>query len=173
MIKIGRPDINDAPRWYPYFFNLAKGDDLIQALEQVKQDTINLIKSIPPELEDFKYAEDKWSVKQVFIHLCDEERYYAYKSFCYSRQTDVYLEIPMGKNYTKDFNVTGRTLKDIAYEFVTVRDATISLFSTMTTEMLDSKFPGQQEPYTARSLGWFTVGHNEHHCRLIRERYLV
>jgi hypothetical protein len=34
-------------------------------------------------------------------------------------------------------------------------------------------FPNAPEPYTARSLGWFTVGHNRHHLNLLKERYLV
>lgn len=108
----------------------------------------------------------------MFIHLCDDERYYAYKAFCYSRQTNVYLEIPMGKAYAKDFNVANRTLKDISDEFITIRNATISLFKSMTTAMLDFKdFPGK-DVYSARSLGWFVVGHNVHHCNIIREKYL-
>ena len=172
MTKIDRPILKDAPPWYKYFFDLAKGDDLIEALEKNKQATLGLIASIPSALEDHQYAEGKWNIKQVFIHLCDEERYYAYKAFCLSRQTNLLLEIPMSESYTKDFNVTGRTLEDIAWEFETVRNATISLLSTMSLEMLDFKFP-DEEPYTAMSLGWFAVGHNEHHGRLVRERYLV
>jgi hypothetical protein len=172
-MKISRPNIEDAPSWYPYFFDLVTGDDLMEALENNKQHTLNLINSIPPSAANFKYGEDKWTIKQVFIHLADEERYYAYKAFCYSRQMDVNLEIPMSANYTKDFNVANRTLKDIGEEFMTVRNATISLFSSMTTVMLDFKdFPGETV-YSARSLGWFAVGHNVHHCNLIREKYLI
>lgn len=172
MIKIGRPNVNDAPSWYPYFFNLADGDDLIEALQNNKQHMLNLIASIPFSAEDYKYAENKWTVKQVFIHLADDERYFAYKAFCYSRQVNVNLEIPRGESYDKDFNVGNRTLKDISEELITVRNATISLFSSMTNEMLDFKdFPVQPD-YSARSLGWFAVGHSLHHCNLLREKYL-
>jgi len=173
MIKIGRPNTAEAPSWYPYFFNLAPGDDLITTLKISKLQTLELINSIPPAAENHKYAEDKWTIKQVFIHLCDEERYYAYKSFCYTRQTDVNLEIPMGKGYTHDFNAANRTLQDIRDEYLSVRDASISLFSTMTNEMLDFNFPNQTIPYTARSLGWMIAGHNIHHCNLVCEKYLA
>ncbi|MEO6684379.1 MAG: DinB family protein [Dyadobacter sp.] len=173
MIKIDRPKLEDAPSWYPYFFGLAAGDDLISALQKNKEDIIELIESIPVEREEFNYAEDKWTTRQVFIHLADDERYYAYKAFCFSRQVDVFLEVPQGKDYNKDFNATGRTLTDIAEELISVRNATITLFSHMTNEMLDFKFPNQKEQYSARSLGWMTVGHAVHHCNLIREKYLI
>lgn len=171
MIKIGRPNIEDAPSWYPYFFNLVKGDDLIGALQSNKQQMLDLINSIPPLAENHRYAEDKWTVKQVFIHLADDERYFAYKAFCCSRQVDVYLEVPQGKDYNRDFNAANRTLNDIAEELITVREATISLFKHMTDAMLDFKFSGAPV-YTARSLGWMAVGHNIHHCNLLREKYL-
>ena len=172
ITKIGRPNLADAPEWYGYFFNTAPGDDLLEALENSKQYTLDLISSIPVEKENYAYAEGKWTIKQVFIHLADEERYYAYKAFCYSRQTNVYLETPMGISYTKDFNVNNRTFKDIADDYIAVRNATITLFTGMSTEMLDFKDFPVTPTYTARSLGWFAVGHNLHHCKVIKERYL-
>ena len=83
MIKIGRPNIQDAPSWYPYYFNLAEGDDLIEALRNNQKQMLAFIGSIPESKENFRYAADKWTVKQVLIHIADDERYYAYKSFCY------------------------------------------------------------------------------------------
>ena len=79
----------------------------------------------------------------------------------------------MGEKYVKDFNATNRTLADIADELLSVRDATISLFSTMTKEMLDFKNLPGEEVYSARSLGWLAAGHNIHHCNLIRGKYLT
>ncbi|SDS58945.1 DinB superfamily protein [Mucilaginibacter mallensis] len=172
MIRIGRPNSDDAPAWYGYFFDLAPGDDLLEALENSKQYTLELISTIPAEKEDFAYAEGKWTIKQAFIHLADEERYYAYKAFCYSRQTNVHLEIPMGENYAKDFNVSKRSFTNITDDYLAVRNATITLFKGMSNEMLDFKNFPVTPTYTARSLGWFTVGHNLHHCKLIKEKYL-
>ena len=175
MPKIARPDVNDAPPWYPYFFNLASGDNLIEALEKNKQQVLELANSIPKELENFTYADNKWTIKQLFIHLSDEERYYSYKAYCYSRQVNVDLEVPpSGGEYAGHFNAANRTLQEIVREFLTVREATISLFNNMTNEMLDFKgFPDKTVNYTARSLGWMIVGHNIHHCRFVSENYLT
>ena len=172
MRIIGRPKLEDAPNWYPYFFNLSTGNNLIEAMENNKTRMLDLIHSIPNSLENYAYAENKWTIKQVFIHLADDERYYAYKAFCYSRRVDVLLEIPQGEIYNRDFNAQNRTLKDISEELLSVRNATITLFKSMTDEMLDFKdFPGPVT-YSARSLGWMVVGHNIHHCNFLEDRYL-
>ncbi len=62
-------------------------------------------------------------------------------------------------------------MADVAEEYAAVRNATITLFKTMTEEMLDFKDLPGKEVYSARSLGWFTVGHNIHHNNLVRKRY--
>ena len=173
MTKIGRPNLADAPPWYAYFFRLAVGDNLLQALQDNKQQTLGLIASIPFSAENYRYAEGKWTIKQVFIHMIEEERYYAYKAFCYSRRVDVMLEAPPAMdNFANNANAVNRTLKDIAEEFGAVRDASIALFKHMTGDMLDFKDLPGDTPYSARSLGWMMVGHSVHHCNLVRERYL-
>jgi hypothetical protein len=107
----------------------------------------------------------------VLIHLADDERYYAYKAFCCSRQVDALLEVPQGNDYNKDFNAQNRTLTDIAEELITIREATISLYKHMTDAMLDFKFD-KLPVYTARSVGWMVVGHNVHHCNMLKDIYL-
>ena len=173
MKLIGRPDPENAPHWYRRFFELVPGDNLLEALVQNKQQMLDVFDAIPPEAVEYRYAPDKWSTKQVFIHLADEERYYAYKAFCYSRQTAAQLEIPMGSAYTSDFNADNRTMDDIREDLIAVRNATITLFQTMTPEMLDFKDLPSKDTYCARSLGWFIAGHNKHHLNLIKKHYLI
>jgi uncharacterized damage-inducible protein DinB len=172
VIIIARPKNEDAPPWCPYYFGLATGDNLIVALEYNKKATIVLINSIPGVKEDFKYAEDKWTTKQVLMHMIDAERYYLYRAFCSSRKVDT-NEVSFDREaFGKTSNMQGRTLKDISEEFAISRESTINLFSNMTDEMLDFKgFPNKMV-YTARSLGWMAVGHNIHHSNAITEKYL-
>lgn len=172
MLKINRPNLEDAPPWCPYFFDLVKEDNLIEALQNNQRTHINIINSIPFAKEDFAYAENKWSVKTIFIHLIDTERFYYYRAFCSSRQVDVDLEFDR-EMYAKNSNAANRTLQDIAEEFLLVRASTISLFGNMTNKMLDFKgFPNKMV-YTARSLGWMIVGHNIHHYNVLKEKYEI
>lgn len=173
MKLIARPYNEDAPSWCPYFWGLVKEDNLLEAFSVNKHHVLGLIGSIPGSKEDHKYDPDKWSIKDVFIHMNDTERFYTYRAFCSSRQMDIDLEFdPNQEIYARNANAAGRTLKDIAEEFVAVRDAAITLFSNMADAMLDFKgFPNKMI-YTARSLGWMAVGHNIHHCNIINKKYL-
>jgi len=174
MIKIGRPNNEDAPPWCPYFFNLVPEDNLIDAFLNNKKLTLDLISRIPLSKEDFTYAENKWSIKNVFIHMVDTERFYSYRAFCSSRQMDIDLDFDPNQDiYARNSNASNRTLNDIAEEFSAVREATITLFSHMTDEMLDFKEFPNKIIYTARSLGWMAVGHNIHHCNILKEKYLI
>ena len=167
-----RPHPGQYNSYFQKYIDLVPQGDFIYMFRKNTIDVIHFFEEIPADKHNFAYAPGKWTIKQVFIHLCDEERYYAYKAFCYSRRSDVNLEIPMSEAYTKDFNASNRTLQDIREEYSAVRDATTTLFRTMTPEMLDFKdFPGK-EVYTARSLGWFAVGHNRHHAEFVRKNYL-
>ena len=174
MNRIGRPYVEDAPSFCAYFFDLTASEDLMEALESNKQATLGLINAFPLEKEEYRYEANKWTVKMVFIHLIDTERYYTYRAFCSSRKVDIPLEFsPLREIYALNSNAENRRLKDIAAEFLAVRASTMSLFSSMTNEMLDFKdFPGKPV-YTARSLGWMAVGHNIHHARILKEKYLV
>lgn len=172
MRKIGRPIPADAPFWYPAFWELATGDDLLTALEQNMVAVEQTLSKITPRQIDMRYASSKWTLKQLLIHLADEERYYGYKAFCCSRGSMAFLEAPMSEGYCNGFNSENRSLADITAELRAVRKSTITLFQTMTTAMLDLRSDQQTERYTARSLGWFTAGHSYHHLNIIHQKYM-
>jgi hypothetical protein len=173
MTYIARANLQYAPKWYKEFLELVPGDDLLTALTQNKEEMLTLFDSIPPAMTEHRYAPNKWTIKQAFIHISDEERYFSYKAFCYSRRAPAHLEVPMGEDYNKDFNADNFTMEQIREDLIAVRHATITLFQTMTDDMLDFNDLPSHDPYCARSLGWFAVGHNIHHLNIIRTKYLT
>jgi hypothetical protein len=65
-----------------------------------------------------------------------------------------------------------QNMSDLKEEYEYVRKSTISLFKTMTNEMLDFRGTANKAVFTARTLGFMTIGHNLHHCQFIKENYL-
>ena len=172
MIKITRPILSDAPKWCEYFFSLVKEDNLVDALEASKGLTMDLVQTVPISKENFSYAPGKWTIKTVFSHLIDCERYYAFYAMSYSRKDHIPIPTMSRDLFGLNDNANSRTMKDLGEEYLIVREGTIKLFSYMTDDMLDFKSNANDFVYTPRSLGWMTTGHNIHHCNLIKEKYL-
>lgn len=172
MNNIGRPIAADAPDYCRYFFELTTEDNLLDSLENSKNMTMDIIKSVPVLKEEYRYAEGKWTIKMVFSHVIDCERHYSYFAMCRSRHGSVHHVELERDLYALNANTETRSLRDIGEEFLLVRESTIRLFRTMNDEMLDYKLSTDNTIYTPRSLGWMASGHTVHHCKFIKEKYL-
>lgn len=161
-----------APNYCHYFFDLVETDNLLHELEKSNQLTKELFSLITPENENFSYEANKWTTKEVLRHIIDCERVYTYRAFRFSRFDNTELAGFDENKYVDNFKVTKQNLEELENEFENVRKSTISLFQTMTDEMLDFKGTANKVAFTARALGFMTVGHNLHHCNFIKTKYL-
>lgn len=162
----------DAPSYCHYFFDLVETNDLLNELEKSYQLTLDLFKLITPEKENYSYQPNKWTVKEVLRHIIDCERVYTYRAFRFSRFDNTELAGFDENKYIKNFKSTEVSLADLREEYENLRKSTISLFKSMTNEMLDFKGTANKVTFTARALGFMTVGHNIHHCDFIKSNYL-
>ncbi|MDR0801166.1 DinB family protein [Fluviicola sp.] len=170
----GRPNPETAPAYAKYYFDRTIGqDDLILALEQDLERTTAFIKGLPENKSDFQYADDKWTVKGVLLHIIETERIFQYRALRFSRKDKTPVEGFDEGWYAQHNNTDQRTLNDLKEEFSDVRKATLSLFKGMTASMLDETGMANNSTNTARNLGWIIAGHGIHHCNIIKERYLV
>ena len=163
----------DAPDYCHPFFDHVKTDDLIFELKQSGIITREMMLTLPDDKLHFKYAENKWSVLEVFRHIIDCERVYTYRAFRFSRFDDTPLAGFDENAYIANTDHLPYTMQELIEEFDHMRYGTISLYEHMTPEMLDFKGKANQHTFTARSLGFMTVGHNLHHLQVLRSLYLV
>src|SRR5690606_24775222 len=118
------------------------------------------------------YQPNKWTTKEVVRHIIDCERVYAYRALRFSRFDNTELAGFDENKYIDQIKNTEQTLPDLLTEYLIVRNATIALYKTMSNEMLDYKGIANKVIFSARTLGFMTVGHDLHHCNFIREKYL-
>ena len=169
----GRPNEQHMPGYGIYYTELSsKWTNLTAALEENKNNAIAFFTSIPARREEYRYQPEKWSVKELILHLVETERIFQYRAFRFSRKDATPLSGFDEDWYAQNNNASVRSLPDIIGEFEAVRNSTIQLFRGMNTDMLD--FPGTAngQAVSPRSLGWMTVGHVLHHITILRERYL-
>jgi len=160
-----------APAYYHYYFDLVESNDLISELQKNQAWIADFIKEVPNEKWDFAYAEGKWTVAEVIRHMIETERIFAYRALRFSRMDST-------PNPGFDENAFIHNLQSVSFskehllrEFITVREATLSLFESMTPEMLHFNGNANGQSVTAEMLGFMIVGHGIHHANVIKERY--
>ncbi|SFC28719.1 Uncharacterized damage-inducible protein DinB (forms a four-helix bundle) [Flexibacter flexilis DSM 6793] len=170
---IARPNYADTPTYYHKYLDLSQNEtDLILALEKNWQEIETLLKSIPAEKENYRYAPEKWTVKQLIGHIADCERMFAYRIWRFSRFDATELQ-PFDENhYAAHDRTDARTLAEMIEEFGYLRKSSIALLSYLTDEMLDFKGSVRGNSVTPRGIAWFMLGHGIHHINVLKERYL-
>lgn len=155
----------------PYIEVLGEGV-LMNELEQSLSFFINFLKTIPSEKYEFRYAEGKWTIKDIVQHLIDAERIFAYRALRIARKDKTPLPGFEENEYVETALANKRVMNDLMDEFTTVRKATITLFKTFTEEQLLQMGTASEKPVSVRAIGFITLGHQKHHEKIIKERYL-
>jgi uncharacterized damage-inducible protein DinB len=172
MIKIAPPTADLLNEYYRTYIKYAKEEDMLQAIIDEGKITQEWLSKIPADMENVAYAEGKWKLKEVVGHICDAERILAYRALRFSRNDQTSLPGFDENSYTNESSFKDRTLKDIAAELKTVREATISLFSSMTAEVIDRKGIANNMNVSPRIILYFVLTHERHHKQIIKDRYL-
>jgi uncharacterized damage-inducible protein DinB len=160
-----------APYYEPYIEAL--GDqELSSGFQDGIEFSVAFFKTIPLDKHEFRYAEGKWTIKDILQHLIDAERIFAYRALRISRNDTTPLPGFEENDYVETAHANRRSINDLLEEFAIVRKATVSLFSTFTDEELIRMGTASENPVSVRAIGFIILGHQKHHERIIRERYL-
>jgi uncharacterized damage-inducible protein DinB len=145
---------------------------LLDELELSSNHFIDFLKTIPVEKHEFRYAEGKWTIKDIVLHLIDAERIFTYRALRIARKDQTPLPGFEENDYVETAFANSRTMEDLIEEFATVRRATVSLFKTFSVEQLTQMGTASEKPVSVRAIGFITLGHQKHHVNVILERYL-
>lgn len=167
-----RPAVDEYAPGYQKYFELVPPGDFLNLLQQNSTETATFFKNIPNEKLDYRYAEGKWSVKEVLMHLIDTERVFAYRALVAARG-DSSLHYRMDEElYSRNVAVAQRSRDSLVAEFNAVRDSTGLLFEHVTEDQSKLLCNIATHPMTTRAIGFFLIGHVLHHRGVVAERYL-
>lgn len=169
---ISKPLAGQAAPYPQSYIDRMTDTDLFGALENTFHSTLKLYGSIPETMANFQYQEEKWSVKELLLHLCDTERIFSYRALRFSRKDATPLPGYDENDYAKNCRAGSRTLASLIEEFEWIRKNTQFQFRNLDPEQLDFVGPANGISYTPRILGWMIAGHNFHHNQILAERYL-
>lgn len=160
-----------APEFSKYVTLVAEGD-IIQTLEQQIENSLSLLQTIPSDKGNFRYAPDKWSVKELLGHLIDSERIFSFRALHFARNDQTPLPGYEQNDYVREADFDRRNLTDMAEEFATVRRATIQLFRPLNETEWLRHGKANEIGVTVRALAYIIAGHELHHMGVLRSRYL-
>jgi uncharacterized damage-inducible protein DinB len=165
-------NLDTIPHFYKNYVKQVEETDLIQALRISGHRALELLHTIPDTKKDFRYADGKWTIRELLCHMIDAERIFAYRALRFARNDKTGLPGWEENDYAPQANAAGRSLQKIAAEMAHLRSTTIDLFEGFTPEMLARKGVANNNELSVMVLGFVIAGHETHHCHVLKERYL-
>lgn len=155
-----------------YYLTKVPPVPLDEALALSQQSTANFFDAIPERKHTYRYAEGKWTVKDILQHLIDVDRIFAYRALRFGRGDLTSLPGFTVDDYVAPAKANQRTMTDLIEEFTAVRTSTRWLFKSLPAEAMINIGIASGNPISVRAAGFKLVGHDKHHCEVIQERYL-
>ena len=168
-----RPLAKEHNPYFGRYIDLVPEGDFMEALNNNTADTAQLYAELLEEKHDYRYADDKWTIKQVLMHVIDTERVMSYRALVAARGDSQTILNSMDENqYAANADVSHRSMDDLIAEFIAVRTATEMLLNSLTEQhySLTSHVAGYDTSVSA----WahVIVGHAIHHNNVLLDRYL-
>ncbi len=170
---MNRPEKEEYAEFYANYVALVGETDIVAALQNQPADLQHLLAGISPEKEIFRYAENKWSVREVIGHLVDGERVFSYRALRISRGDETPLAGFEENFYVANSNFSNLKIADSLEEFSLLRQSNVLLFNNLTEEMWQKTGTASDARISVRALAFIMVGHVRHHAQILRERYLI
>jgi uncharacterized damage-inducible protein DinB len=168
---VARPEPNEYAAYYEKYISLVPGNDILGALETQRLQMIQLFAARSERDGNFRYAPDKWTVKEVLGHVCDTERIFAYRAMRIARADKTPIEGFEQDDYVRNAAFNERHLAELAEEFAHVRSASIALLRGLARDAWLRRGVANKNEVTVRALAFIIAGHELHHRSILEERY--
>jgi len=171
-MKSDQLPIHEYPKFYNAYIGVLENVEMIEELEICLHDFIRFVQNIPMDKFDYRYAEGKWTIKDIIQHLIDAERVFSYRAMRISRNDKTPLPGFEENDYVDNANANDRSLQDLLTEFSAVRHSTLLLFKSFSQDQLIRIGIASNNEVSVRAIGFIIIGHQKHHQKIFQERYL-
>jgi len=173
MKNAGRPQAGEYGSYYQRYIDLATEDDVVAALDAQSHETAALLGGISEQQASHRYEPGKWSIKQLVGHVGDSERIFAYRALRIARGDTTPLPGFEQEPYVANAASDDRSMSDLAEELAAVRKANVMMLRALPAEAWGRVGTASDNPISVRALAFIMLGHERHHMRILRERYLA
>ena len=163
---------SEYPAIFETYIVASQNTNLIEELEISLHKFIKFVQNIPMDKFDYRYANGKWTIKEIIQHLIDCERIFAYRALRIARNDKTNLVGFNENDYADNSFGNKRSLQDLLTELAVVRQATLSLFKSFSKNQLLFMGNVSNNEISVRAIGFIIIGHQNHHEQVFQERYL-
>jgi hypothetical protein len=167
-----RPASDEFNSYYAGYVNSVQHSNVLQALEEQIVETQALLQRISDEDALYRYEPGKWTIKEMLGHLIDAERIFAYRALRFARADESELQGFEQEPYVTASGHNDIPISELIDEFVLVRKSNVLMFRHLPVEAWLRVGVASKNRVTVRALAWILAGHEMHHVRILRERYL-
>lgn len=169
--ELSRPTGDEYANFYQNYISLVPDGHIIDILKQQQYTIHQFFKDIPDHKWDYRYAPDKWSIKQVLLHLIDTERVMAYRALRIGRGDQTELPGFEQNDFANYAAVDHLSKNDLLEEYRCVRQSTIRMFEHFEPAVFKNMGTASHAPVSTLALAYIIAGHELHHIRVLRSRY--
>lgn len=166
-----RPDPNEYGSFYQTYIDYTGAIDYPALVQQYNQQIVDSWSVIPVEKINYAYAPAKWTIKQMFQHVIDTERIFAYRALAISRKEMQSIPGFDENEYARNATAAHRNWEDMLVEWGHVRQSTNFLFASFTEDQLQCLGSANAQLISVNALGFIIFGHALHHLSILRQRY--
>ncbi|HXZ78862.1 MAG TPA: DinB family protein [Terriglobales bacterium] len=170
---IDRPQANEYNEYYSRYISLVPQQDILLTLERQLPETVKLLRNVGEDRGGYRYAPDKWSIKQVIGHLADTERVFAYRALRISRNDSTPIEGFEQDDYVLYGPFQQCRLADLVSEFEHIRHSTLDLFRNLDPQAWTRRGVANKNEVSVRAIAYILAGHELHHRKILQEKYLA
>lgn len=169
----GRPQPGEYADYHARYVALVPDGDILAILDAQAREFGALVRSLSPEQGLRRYAEGKWSVREVVGHVIDTERVFAYRGLCFARGDSTPLPGFEQDDYVQYGSFNERSNENLATEFESLRRANLCLFQTWSEAVQLRRGTASGYTVSARAIPFLLAGHAQHHINVLHDLYGV
>ncbi len=172
-MRIGEIQDREYDAYYArYIDQLLPDINLRDGFERGATATLHFFDDVPLDKLDYRYANGKWSIKEVFQHLVDTERIFIYRCFRIARNDPTPLAGFDQNNFIEPSGASNKSWRDLTLEYTTTRNASVALLNSLSNDDLQNVGSANGSAISARAAAAVIIGHDIWHTKIITERYL-
>jgi uncharacterized damage-inducible protein DinB len=167
-----KPDNSEYAPYYERYTSLVSEGDVVFILTEQMEKSLQTLRKIDDTQANYRYAPDKWSVKQLLGHVIDTERIFSYRALRFARNDSQSLTGFDQDQFVNGADFDSRNFADMVDEFEHVRRATIHLLKPLSDEEWLRRGIANDSEISVRALAFILAGHELHHLNILKNRYL-